>query len=47
MKCVINKSTKTVDRVKDDAAASMVQAGTHSYVSKSAWKRFRKGDETK
>ena len=38
MKCVRSKVTSKIKRVADDKAAELVNAGTHSYISKAAWK---------
>jgi hypothetical protein len=38
MKCVIDNSTKKVDRVADETAHELVRAGTHGYTSKDAWR---------
>jgi hypothetical protein len=38
MKCIRNKSTGKITRVLAIEALELVQAGTHEFTSKSAWK---------
>ena len=38
MKCIMSKSGKTIDRVKDDVARQKVSTGAWSYTSKENWK---------
>ena len=38
MKCIMSKSGKTIDRVKDDVARQKVSTGAWSYTSKESWK---------
>ena len=39
MKCIESKSGKTVDRVKDDVAATKVATGKWNYYPKEKWKQ--------
>lgn len=39
MKCIISKSGKTIDRVKDEVARQKVSTGAWSYTSKENWKK--------
>jgi len=39
MKCVQNKSTKTIERVPDGVALNRVTSGSWNYVAKELWKR--------
>jgi hypothetical protein len=39
MKCIVSKSGKTIDRVKDDVARQKVSTGAWSYTSKESWKK--------
>jgi len=39
MKCIISKSGKTIERVKDEVARQKVLTGTWSYTSKESWKK--------
>ncbi len=39
MKCIMSKSGKTIDRVKDDVARQKVSTGAWSYTSKENWKK--------
>ena len=39
MKCIMSKSGKTIDRVKDDVARQKVSTGAWSYTSKESWKK--------
>ena len=39
MKCVQNKSTKTIERVPNGVAQSRVTSGDYTYVAKELWKR--------
>lgn len=38
MKCVKNKTTEKVTRVKDGVATRLVASGTHVYTNKKEWK---------
>ena len=39
MKCIVSKSGKTIERVKDDVAKTKVDSGKWSYTSKADWKQ--------
>ena len=38
MKCIISKSGKTIERVKEDVASKKVASGKWNYCSKEKWK---------
>ena len=40
MKCIVSKSGKTIDRVKDEVAHAKVATGKWSYTNKEAWKKL-------
>ena len=39
MKCIVSKSGKTIERVKDEVARTKVETGNWNYTSKSDWKQ--------
>ena len=39
MKCIISKSGKTIDRVKDEVASKKVNTGNWAYCAKELWKQ--------
>lgn len=39
MKCIINKTTSKIIRVKNEIAEYYVEVGTHDYINKEAYKR--------
>lgn len=42
MKCVQDKSTMEIRRVKENEASKLINDGTHHYINKESWKFFRK-----
>lgn len=39
MKCIMSKSGKTIERVKDEVAHQKVKSGNWSYCNKELWKQ--------
>ena len=46
MKCIMSKSGKTIERVKDETARQKVSTGNWSYVAKEVWKKATRKEET-
>lgn len=46
MKCIMSKSGKTIERVKDEIARQKVSTGAWSYTSKESWKKATRKEDT-